>query len=126
MKNEPGKKQSIEYLRRAWEKRAKRKQEELNKLRREALLKAAAAAAHLREKYRVKAVYLYGSLAWGDHFDRRSDIDLLVEGFPAEASYWRMLAELEGITAPFEVNVVLSEDASPSLKEKSRKEGKLL
>lgn len=126
MKSEPGKKQSIESLRLAWQKRAKQKQEELEKLRRDALLKAAAAAAHLKDRYKVKAIYLYGSLAWGRHFDHRSDIDLLVEGFPAGASYWRMLAELEGITAPIEVNVVLSEDADPGLKEKARKEGKLL
>lgn len=44
----------------------------------------------------MRAVYLYGSLAWGKHFTGRSDIDLLVEGFPREANYWRPLVE-EGI-----------------------------
>lgn len=41
-------------------------------------------------------------------------------------SYWRMLVELEEVAAPFEVNVVLGEDAVPGLLEKVRREGKLL
>ena len=123
MKSEQEKTKS---LRRAWQKRAEREREELENLRRDALLKAAAAAAHLKKKYKVRTVYLYGSLARGRRFDRRSDIDLLVEGFPAGANYWRMLVELEEITSPIEVNVVLGEDASPSLREKARGEGKLL
>jgi len=89
-------------------------------------LKEAKHAWEKKEKYKVKSVYLYGSLARGKHFDHRSDIDLMVEDFPAEASYWRMLVELEEITAPVEVNVVLSEDACPGLRNKARKEGKLL
>ncbi|WP_027364704.1 nucleotidyltransferase family protein [Desulfotruncus alcoholivorax] len=113
-------------LREAWQKRAAREQDEKDKLRRDAMLKAAAAATHLKEKYKVKSVYLYGSLARGTHFDHRSDIDLMVEEFPAEANYWRMLVEMEEIAAPVEVNVVLSEDASPGLRDKARREGKLL
>lgn len=53
----------------------------MEKRRSDALLKAVAAASHLKEKYGVKAVYLYGSLAWGGHYTHRSDIDFLVEGF---------------------------------------------
>lgn len=113
-------------LRKAWQKRAVREQDEKDKLCRDAMSKAVAAAAHLKEKYKVKFVYLYGSLARGKHFDRRSDIDLMVEEFPAEANYWRMLVELEEITAPVEVNVVLSEEASPGLRDKARREGKPL
>lgn len=113
-------------LREAWQKRAVREQDEKDKLCRGAMLKAAAAAAHLKEKYKVKSVYLYGSLARGTHFDHRSDIDLMVEEFPAGANYWRMLVELEEITAPVEVNVVLSEDASSGLRDKARREGKPL
>lgn len=115
-----------ESLRKAWEKRAMKEQEKLGKLRQEAMVKATAAATHLKEKYRVKAVYLYGSLAWGTRFDHHSDIDLLVEDFPLEANYWKMLIELEAISEPIEINVVLSEDASPSLRNKARREGKPL
>ncbi len=117
---------NLENLRKAWEERTAREREALVKLRAEAMSKAVVAAAHLKQKYNVQSVYLYGSLARGTHFDWRSDIDLLVEGFPAEANYWRMLIELEEITTPVEVNVVLSEDASPGLREKARKEGKIL
>lgn len=126
MKSESVKRDHIENLRRAWQKRAMQEKEDMEKLRRDALLKATAAAAYLKEKYKVKSVYLYGSLAWGEHFSHRSDIDLLVEGFPAAMNYWRMLVEIEEITSPLEVNVVLSEDAVPGLREKARKEGRLL
>lgn len=67
----------VENLRRAWQKRAIQKRENMERLRRDALQKANAAAAHLKGKYKVTAVYLYGSLAWGKHFSERSDIDLL-------------------------------------------------
>jgi len=126
MKNEPVNEVNLENLRQAWQKRAREKKDDMEKLRRHAFLKATAAADHLKKKYKASAVYLYGSLAWGRHFSGRSDIDLFVEGFPAKMSYWKMLVELEEITSPLPVNVVLSEDAIPSLREKARKEGILL
>lgn len=123
MKNELFHQEYMENLRRAWQKRASQEREDLEKLRRDALIKATAAAAHLKKKYKVNAVYLYGSLAWGRHFSHRSDIDLLVEGFPKKNNYWLMLVELEEITRPYEINVLLSEDATSSLREKARNEG---
>ncbi|MCL5780945.1 MAG: hypothetical protein M1119_08630 [Firmicutes bacterium] len=51
MKDETLHQEYINKLRRAWQKRARQKQEDLEKLRRDALLKATAAAAHLKEKY---------------------------------------------------------------------------
>lgn len=119
-------KEYIEHLRRAWQKRAEAGKKAREKWRREALEKAKNAAAYLRGKYKVDAVYLYGSLVWGKHFDLRSDIDLLVEGLAKNANYWRMLVELEQITAPWVVSVVLCEDADVSLREKVRNEGMLL
>jgi len=126
MKSRPINQEYLENLRRAWQKRARQKKADMEKLREKAFLKAIAAAGHLKKKYKASAVYLYGSLAWGRHFSERSDIDLLVEGFPPKMNYWRMLVELEEITSPLEINVVLSEDAAPGLREKARKEGKLL
>ncbi|MBF7082795.1 nucleotidyltransferase domain-containing protein [Desulfallas sp. Bu1-1] len=126
MKSEPVNQEYLENLRRAWQQRTKQKKEAMEKLRQIAYDKAVAAAGHLKKKYNVSAVYLYGSLARGRHFSERSDIDLFVEGFPAEISYWKMLIELEEITAPLVVNVVLSEDATPGLREEARKEGILL
>jgi hypothetical protein len=48
----------------------------------------------------------------------RSDIDLMIRGLPGEVSYWRLLVEMERCTMPFEISVVLEEDAASSLREK--------
>jgi len=126
MEKRPDEQEYFENLRRAWRERAERAEKEAGERRQLALDKAAAAAEHLKKKYGVRSVYLYGSLVWSRHFTERSDIDLLVEGFPAEKSYWKMLVELEAITDPVEISVVLAEDAAPSLLEKAKREGKLL
>lgn len=63
MKNEPVNQEYLDNLRRAWRERAKQKKEDMEKLRRSAYDKAIAAAGHLKKKYNVSAVYLYGSLA---------------------------------------------------------------
>ena len=68
-------------------------------------------------------MYLYGSLAWGKHFTTHSDIDLLVDGFPKEADYWRALVEAERLAVPFAVSLVLAESASPSLLARATREG---
>jgi predicted nucleotidyltransferase len=66
--------------------------------RRELEAKAAAAAASWVERLRripeVRRVILYGSLAKGT-FGEGSDVDLAVEGLPAELHY-RLASELEG------------------------------
>lgn len=126
MKSEALPAEYLETLRRAWQKRAEQEKEREEKRRREALARAAAAARHLKDKYGARAVYLFGSLVWGRHFTPRSDIDLLVEGFPDADIYWKMHGELEEIAAPFEVSVILSEEAAFGLREKVRKEGKPL
>jgi len=113
----------LESLRRGWQRREAEAKERERKRRELALDKAQKAALHLKEKYGVREVYLFGSLAYGLHFSERSDIDLLVEGFPTEANYWLALAELEEIAIPFPVNVILSEDAFPSLREVARAQG---
>lgn len=112
-----------EELRQAWAERAAAARQAREQLRETAWQKARAMTQLLKEEYGVRQAYLYGSLAWGPRFDERSDIDLLVEGFPSAAGYWRMLVELERIAAPFEVNVVLAEEARPELREKVKREG---
>ncbi|MDI3280782.1 MAG: nucleotidyltransferase domain-containing protein [Bacillota bacterium] len=74
----------------------------------------------LKERYGAQRVFLYGSLAWGG-FREGSDLDLLVEGFAGP--YWPMYLEAERLGAPFEVNMVLAEEAHPSLLEAVRKDG---
>jgi predicted nucleotidyltransferase len=73
----------------------------------------------------VKRVYLIGSLAKGMFHDR-SDIDLVVEGLPAEL-YIKALTELYDLLLPgMELNLIPFEDAFDSLKEKAVKEGQLV
>lgn len=89
----------------------------------DARIKAKDVAKMLKEKYGVKQVYLYGSLAWGG-FAEGSDIDLFAVGF--EGNYWEMYNRAERIAFPFEVSIVCEEDALPSLKEEVLKRGLLL
>ncbi|WP_287195391.1 nucleotidyltransferase domain-containing protein [Syntrophothermus sp.] len=95
-------------------------EEQRRLLKEKARAKAKAVADHLKKKWGVKEVYLYGSLAWGT-FHERSDIDIMAVGFTG--NYWRMLVEVEEIAMPFECTVVCEEDAFPSLREKVRAEG---
>ena len=88
--------------------------------RQEAMVKARAVAELLKNKYGARAVFLYGSLAWGG-FHEASDIDLLVAGFRGE--FWPMYLEAERLTAPFELHLVLAEEAGPSLFEAATKGG---
>lgn len=61
-----------------------------------------------------RRVVLFGSLATGP-VHARSDIDLAVEGLPADR-YWEALAQL-GALAPAPVDLVRLEDASPALRD---------
>jgi len=115
-----------ESLKKAWQIRKIQRQQEEKERQRKALERALSAARYLKEHYGVHKVHLYGSLLWGRRFTAHSDIDLMVSGFPPTASFWRMLVELEEIASPFELNVVLEEDALPLLREKVLKEGKEL
>lgn len=84
------------------------------RLQKDALARAKEVAAFLKNKYGVRKVFLYGSLARG-RFSHHSDIDLYVEGFNNVKDYWRMQVEAEGITQPYPLSIVLAEDALPSL-----------
>ncbi len=88
-----------------------------------ALAKVADIARMLEERYGVRAVYLYGSLAWGG-FGRGSDLDLLVTGFKGD--FWSMYLNAEAIALPFEMNLVCAEDAHPSLRDEVGRRGVLL
>lgn len=116
----------LESMKQAWRERVESERREEGERRRCALERATAAAKYVKEQYPECKVYLYGSLIWGKHFTPRSDIDLMMRGFPSEASYWRLLVEMEKRTSPFEISVVLEEDACSSLKEKVLAGGKEL
>lgn len=78
---------------------------------------------HLSEKYTLKRVYLFGSLAEGLFF-KGSDIDLAIEGIDFE-DYLKALAEhrqLKGI----HLDILHLDFCKPKLKETILKNGKLL
>ena len=79
----------------------------------------------LKGKYKVKKVYLIGSLVKG-FVHERSDIDLVVEDLPPEL-YVKALTELWDILpSGVELNLIPFEDAFESLKVKTIKEGVLI
>ena len=79
----------------------------------------------LKNKYKVKKVFLIGSLAEG-YVHERSDIDLVVEGLSPDL-YIKSLTELWDILpSGLELNLIPFEDAFESLKEKTLKEGVLI
>ena len=89
----------------------------------QALQKANDLAVMFKQKYKVKRVYLYGSLVWGG-FDQHSDLDLFLVGF--EGNYWKAFSDAEAIAAPIQVSLACEEDCLESLKEKVMKKGVLL
>jgi len=80
---------------------------------------------HLAEYYRVRRVWLYGSLAEGG-FHEHSDIDLAAEGFPPDSAPFCASAELDELARPFAVDLVPLEDARPSVRAHILQHGELL
>ena len=79
----------------------------------------------LKNKYKVKKVFLIGSLVEG-YVHERSDIDLVVEGLSPDL-YIKSLTELwDVLPSGLELNLIPFEDAFESLKEKTLKEGELI
>ncbi len=103
----------------------KRKLDE-QKMRSEAIRKAEDVASLLKTTYNVERVYLFGSLAWRKKFTAHSDIDLYIDSFPQDKSYWEAVAKSEEIAMPFPVTIVLAETAKPEMKQKIEEEGILL
>ncbi len=80
---------------------------------------------HLVERYGVRRVWLYGSLAEGG-FHEHSDIDLVVEGLPPGSAPFRAGAELDELARPFSVDLVPLEDARPTVRARVLQRGQLL
>jgi predicted nucleotidyltransferase len=82
-------------------------------------------AQMLKEKYKVKRIFLIVSLVKGSLHDK-SDIDIVVEGLPPEL-YIKALVEISDTVGwNIEVNLIPFEDAFESLKEKTLREGELI
>lgn len=95
-----------------------RRKEDLKKL-------AFKCAKVLRDNYKVKKIFLIGSVAKGYIHDK-SDIDLVVEGLEPYL-YIKALTELYDHLLPgVELNLIPFEDAYESLKKKTILEGELI
>ena len=97
------------------------KKKESKRLQNEAFGKAKLVAVLLKQKYKVKNVWVYGSVVQGD-FHKRSDIDMLIDD-TYRGSFWEMYVEAEKKASPFPLSLITEKDAFPSLIEFARKEG---
>ena len=99
--------------------------------RRQRLVAAAELAARaLRQRWPVvQGVWLFGSAQSPEAFRRHSDLDLAVEGLPAEA-HLQAIGEVERVVDPalvaagesgIAIDVVRSEDLPPHWRERLRK-----
>lgn len=113
-------------IQKSWSRKVEKKNLAEQKMRAEAISKAEEIAFFLKTKYEVEKVYLFGSLAWRKRFTSHSDIDLYVDSFPKDKSYWEAVAASEEIAMPYPVTIVLAETAKPEMKQKILKEGILL
>lgn len=110
---------------RAWRERFARAEQERRERAARARALLPALVRHLVERYGVRRVWLFGSLA-GAGFRERSDIDLAAEGLPAGAALFRAAAELDDLARPFTVDLVPLEDAREPVRERILACGELL
>ncbi|MBE7471025.1 MAG: nucleotidyltransferase domain-containing protein [Anaerolineae bacterium] len=96
------------------QRREEQERQEQIQRRQRALSLAQQAARLLRTDFQAKQVILFGSLARGDFFHRRSDIDLVVTGVKSQ-DFWRAWSALDKLGGEFEIDLVDIETASPSL-----------
>lgn len=82
-------------------------------------------AQMLKEKYKVKRIFLIGSLVKG-YVHERSDIDLVVEGLSPKASIKALVDASDVVQWKVEVNLISFKDAFETLKEKTLREGELI
>ena len=103
----------------------RREEEELRNLKlrfQKAWRVARLAATFLNKNFGVRKVFVFGSLLNEELFHLKSDIDLAVLGLD-EKHYYRAQGQLLAIDPEFEIDLILMEDASESLKKKIESEG---
>ncbi len=115
-----------DLMKKSWARKIETKKLEEQQMRAEAIEKAKKIASFLKTNYDVGYIYLFGSLAWRKKFTAHSDIDLYIDSFPQDKSYWDAVAKSEEIAMPFPITIVLAETANPEMKQKIEEEGILL
>jgi len=78
----------------------------------------------LVDNFDVEAIYLFGSLAWGDTWTKETDIDLAVRGLPGKQLF-QAVTFLER-QSDFPIDVVDLDGLSDYLRQRIQKEGKVL
>ncbi|MCL6478761.1 MAG: nucleotidyltransferase domain-containing protein [Peptococcaceae bacterium] len=92
-------------------------------LRKEALKKAKLAAEDIKTRYPNMEIYLFGSLIWNYVFTDHSDIDIAIKGLKDKKKYLEIHGRISDVVFPFEVDLVLLEDASDNLRNRIIDEG---
>lgn len=81
------------------------------------------AAVILRRQFGVKEMALFGSITVPSLFHSRSDVDIAVWGLTGKA-YYRAVGILQSLDPEIGVDVIAFEEASPTLQEAIRRDGK--
>lgn len=109
-----------------WKSRLSRENLE-SKKRAKAIRKIAVECARfLGEHYKVKRVFLIGSLTRDELMHEKSDIDLVVEGLSSHLYISALTALWDKLPKEVEVDLIPLEDALDELKKRIFKEGEVL
>ena len=98
------------------------KDKRVSAIRERALAVGRKAADLLKQKYGATRVILFGSLAHGEWFTPRSDIDIYSEGIPVDA-FFEAEAAIQKIDKDFKVDLVDPQECSPELLKRIEQEG---
>ncbi|MFP4394397.1 MAG: nucleotidyltransferase family protein [Anaerolineales bacterium] len=112
----------IQNYRVAAQQRATQMQHESEAHAAHALHIARQAAALLKSDYSAQRVWLFGSVARGMRVHPRSDIDIAVEGLPAE-HFWAAWCRLDTLAPGETIDLEPVESASPALLAEIQREG---
>ena len=113
----------VKKYKKYWDERASHDKIAREKLRRQALKVSKRLGEILISDFHAKKVVLFGSILDKDGFREGSDIDMAVEGLPAEL-YFAALGRLI-MESPFDIDLKPIEEVSPLLKQRIEK-GKVL
>lgn len=102
--------------------RRKQEEEEMARRRESAWEKAKQAARLLKKSFGATRVVVFGSLAHGAWFNRRSDIDLAVEGIPPKF-FLRAWCALDRLETHFQIDLVDIESVSERLRSEIDEKG---
>ena len=102
--------------------RKSHRMQEIEDRRQRALEVASEAARELKTKFGATSVILYGSLAHGNWFSARSDIDLAAAGIAPE-QFWRAWCALDRIDRTLEIELIALESAPGPLLRQIMQEG---